>query len=277
MGKPDVNDVDYDAYLVNDRTLADPQVIRVEKGARLRLRIINGSSGTNYFINLGDLKGELIATDGMPVEPVSGSVFPLAIAQRIDVRVRITQDGAFPIFGLREGSAEQTGVILATKSASVTKLSPKRPGSAGLLTLDTESRLVAAAPLVPKPIDRSFDLRLTGNMATYEWSINGAVFDAKNPGGQPAQVHVKKGQRVALKFINETGMSHPMHLHGHSFQVIEIGGRQINGALRDTVLVTPKTSVTVVFDANNPGIWYVHCHVLWHLAAGMATLVKYET
>ena len=117
MGKPDVNDVDYDAYLVNDRTLADPQVIRVEKGARLRLRIINGSSGTNYFINLGDLKGELIATDGMPVEPLSGSLFPLAIAQRIDVRVQVPQEGAFPILGFREGSAEQTGVILATQRA----------------------------------------------------------------------------------------------------------------------------------------------------------------
>jgi FtsP/CotA-like multicopper oxidase with cupredoxin domain len=277
MGKPDANDVDYDAYLVNDRTLADPEVMRVEKGARIRLRIINGSSGTNYFISLGDLKGELIATDGMPVQPVSGSLFPLAIAQRIDIRVQIPQDGAFPILGFREGAAEQTGAILATKAASVNKLSPKRSASAGLLTLDTESRLVAAAPLAPKPIDRSVDLRLTGNMAKYEWSINGIVFDTKNPGGQPAQVHVKQGQRVALKFINETGMSHPMHLHGHSFQVIEINGNPLKGVLRDTVLVTPKTSVTVAFDANNPGIWYLHCHVLWHLAAGMATLVKYET
>jgi FtsP/CotA-like multicopper oxidase with cupredoxin domain len=277
MGKPDANDVDYDAYLVNDRTLTDPEVIRVEKGARLRLRIINGSSGTNYFISLGDLKGELIATDGMPVQPVSGSLFPLAIAQRIDVRVQLPQDGAFPILGLREGSTEQTGIILATREASIEKLPVQRATPSGLLTLDMERQFVATEPLAPKAIDRSFDLRLTGNMAKYEWSINGIVFDTKNPGGQPAQVHVKQGQRVALKFINETGMSHPMHLHGHSFQVIEINGRQMNGALRDTVLVTPKTSVTVAFDAKNPGIWYVHCHVLWHLAAGMATLVKYET
>jgi FtsP/CotA-like multicopper oxidase with cupredoxin domain len=67
-----------------------------------------------------------------------------------------------------------------------------------------------------------------------------------------------------------------MHLHGHSFQVIEIDGTPLNGALRDTILVPPRTSVTVAFDANNPGIWYLHCHILWHLAAGMATLVHYE-
>jgi FtsP/CotA-like multicopper oxidase with cupredoxin domain len=113
-------------------------------------------------------------------------------------------------------------------------------------------------------------------MARYEWPINGVVFDTAYPSGQKAQVRVKRGQRVAVKFINETGMSHPMHLHGHSFQVIEINGKALNGALRDTVLVPPKTSVRVAFDANNPGIWYLHCHVLWHLAAGMATLVQYE-
>jgi FtsP/CotA-like multicopper oxidase with cupredoxin domain len=68
-----------------------------------------------------------------------------------------------------------------------------------------------------------------------------------------------------------------MHLHGHSFQVIEINGKALQGALRDTVLLPPTARVTVAFDANNPGTWYLHCHVLWHLAAGMAVLVQYES
>src|ERR1700689_2991694 len=91
MDKPDANDWNYDAYLANDRTLTDPDVVRVEKNGRVRLRIINGSSGTNFFISLGDLEGELIATDGMPVKPLSGSRFPLGIAQRIDLRVQLPQ------------------------------------------------------------------------------------------------------------------------------------------------------------------------------------------
>lgn len=276
MSKPDANDVDYDAYLANDRTLADPEVVRVEKNGKVRLRIINGSSGTNFFISLGDLKGELIATDGMPVKPVSGSRFPLAIAQRIDVRLQLPREGAFPILALREGANQQTGFILATPGASIKKLPTKNATPAGALSLDLESQLVAADPLTAKPIDQSFDLRLEGNMTQYEWTINGIVFDVANPRTQKPQVRVKQGQRVALKFINETGMSHPMHLHGHSFQVIEIDGKPLNGALRDTVLVPGKKSVTVAFDADNPGTWYVHCHVLWHLAAGMATLVQYE-
>jgi FtsP/CotA-like multicopper oxidase with cupredoxin domain len=276
MDKPDTSDVNYDAYLINDRTLADPEVVRVERNGRVRLRIINGSSGTNFFVSLGNLHGELIATDGMPVKLVSGSRFPLAIAQRIDVRVQLPPEGAFPIIALRENATEQAGIILATPGASIKKLPAQNTSPPGVLTLDLESQLVAVKPLSSKPIDQSYDLRLQGNMALYEWPINGIVFDVEHPRGQKAQVKVKRDQRVAVKFINETGMSHPMHLHGHSFQVIDINGKSLNGAVRDTILVPPKASVTVAFDANNPGTWYLHCHILWHLAAGMAVLVEYE-
>jgi FtsP/CotA-like multicopper oxidase with cupredoxin domain len=276
-GKVDANDVDYDAYLANDHTLSDPEVVKVERGGRVRLRIINGSSGTNFFLDLGTLSGELIATDGMAVTPVRGTRFPLAIAQRIDVQVNLPRDGgAFPILALREFATEQTGIVLATTGAQVRRLPVKNSAATGLLTLDLESRLSAVQPLTQKPPAQVNTLRLQGNMSRYDWLINGQAFDMMNPGTQQAQVRVKQGQRVALKFVNETPMSHPMHLHGHSFQVVAINDRPISGALRDTVLVPGRSSVTVAFDANNPGVWFVHCHVLWHLEAGMATLVQYE-
>jgi FtsP/CotA-like multicopper oxidase with cupredoxin domain len=275
--KPDANDVNYDAYLANDRTLNDPEVVKVEKGGRVRLRIINGGSGTNFFIDLGSLSGELIATDGMPVKPIPGKRFPLAIAQRIDLRVQIPREGGtFPILALRELAVEQTGIVLATPGARVQKLAAKGTAATGLLTLGQERELVALDPLTSKAADQVGVLRLGGNMATYDWMINGHSFDVENPANEKAPVLVRSGQRVALKFVNETPMSHPMHLHGHSFQVVAINDQRFSGALRDTVLVPGKTSVTVEFDANNPGLWYVHCHVLWHLAAGMATLVQYE-
>jgi FtsP/CotA-like multicopper oxidase with cupredoxin domain len=107
--------------------------------------------------------------------------------------------------------------------------------------------------------------------------INGVIFDVANPKPEKAGVLVKRGERVELKFVNDTPMSHPMHLHGHSFQVTDINGQPVNGALRDTILIPGgKNRVTVVFEANNPGLWYLHCHILWHLAAGMATLVQYQ-
>jgi FtsP/CotA-like multicopper oxidase with cupredoxin domain len=275
--KPDANDVDYDAYLANDQSLADPQVVKVEKGGRVRLRIINGSSGTNFFIDLGPLSGELIATDGIPVKPVRGSRFPLAIAQRIDVRLELPRaGGAFPVLALREFATEQTGIVLATPGAQIQRLPVKNTTTAGFLTLELEQRLSAVKPLSDKSPDQTNVLRLQGNMSRYDWLINGKAFDVQNPGTQQPQVRVKAAQRVALKFVNETPMSHPMHLHGHSFQVIAINDKAIRGAIRDTVLVPGNTTVTVAFDANNPGLWFVHCHVLWHLEAGMATLVQYE-
>jgi FtsP/CotA-like multicopper oxidase with cupredoxin domain len=274
--KPDANDWNYDAYLANDRTLNDPEVVKVEKSGRVRLRIINGSSGTNYFVDLGSLTGELIATDGMPIEPIRASRFPLAIAQRIDVRIQIpAEGGAFPILGLRELSREQTGIILTTPGATVSRLLVQAADATGLLTLDQEKRMVARHPLEPRSDQRSYVLTLGGNMAAYSWTIDGISFNVNDPQSEKAGVMVKQGERAVVKFVNETPMSHPMHLHGHAFQVIDINGQAINGAVRDTLLVTGKSSVTIAFDANNPGLWYLHCHVLWHLAAGMATLVQY--
>jgi FtsP/CotA-like multicopper oxidase with cupredoxin domain len=76
---------------------------------------------------------------------------------------------------------------------------------------------------------------------------------------------------------NRTMMAHPMHLHGHHFQVVGLGGTAVSGAVRDTVLVPPMGSVRVAFDADNPGRWAFHCHNLYHMATGMMTEVVYDT
>ena len=82
--------------------------------------------------------------------------------------------------------------------------------------------------------------------------------------------------RVEVKFNNNTTMAHPMHFHGHVFQVTNINGKKIYGTLRDTVLVLPNSSVTIQFDATNPAAWVLHCHNLYHMKAGMVTLVRYS-
>ena len=89
-------------------------------------------------------------------------------------------------------------------------------------------------------------------------------------------VTVAKGERVELVMRNTTMMSHPMHLHGPSFQVTEINGQSFPGAVRDTVLVTPRSTVKVVLDADNPGLWAFHCHNLYHMEAGMFTTLVYR-
>ncbi len=91
---PDLNDVKYDAFLANDRTLADPEVVKVEAGGRVLLRIINSSSMSAYHIDVGQLKGELVAVDGFAIAPVTGRIFPIAVAQRLDIRVTIPREAA---------------------------------------------------------------------------------------------------------------------------------------------------------------------------------------
>ncbi|HEX9856902.1 MAG TPA: multicopper oxidase domain-containing protein, partial [Paracoccaceae bacterium] len=249
----DLNDIEYDAYLANDRTLNDPEVFAVEKGGWVRVRIINGATATAFTIDTGALSGEVIAVDGQDVVPLPATTFPLAMGQRVDFRLRVpAEGGAFPILALREGAAQRTGVILATAGAAVPKLADTGEVPGPVLTLETESRLVAAAPLDGRQPDRRFTVDLTGTMDGYRWGM-----------APSAPLVVGHGQRVAVEMRNMSMMAHPMHLHGHHFQIVALNGQPINGALRDTVFVPPMTRVTFAFDAANPGgAWAFHCHHL---------------
>ena len=265
------NDVEYDAYLANDRSLADPEVVRVDPGGQLRLRVINGSAATNFLLDLGALEGELIAVDGNPIAPQRGKQFDLAIAQRADLRLRLPAgQGAYPILALREDAMAQTGIILATKSAEVVRLPGQAHRKARPLDLKLEHNLSARTPLAERVAQRSHVLDLTGSHAGYDWGLNDRTFDPEDP------LFVTEGERVEIMLRNKTQMPHPIHLHGHHFQVVAIDGRRFSGAQRDTVLVPPARSVTIAFDADNPGHWAFHCHQLYHMAAGMMTSVRYE-
>jgi FtsP/CotA-like multicopper oxidase with cupredoxin domain len=268
---PDLNDVQYDAFLANDRTLADPEVVKVGPGGLVLLRIMNSASMSNFHIDLGQLDGELFAVDGFEVAPIRGSRFPIAVAQRLDIRVTLPPGpGAYPVLALLEGERHQTGMVMVAGKAQVGRLPAQAQTASPALTLDLESRLRAFRPLSLRKADRVHTLNLTGDMAGYVWSINNVVW---NPNVPP--LPVAKGERVELVFVNQTPMPHPMHLHGHEFQVVEIDGVRFAGAVRDTVLVLPGGRVVVAFDADNPGWWALHCHLLYHLDAGMFTTIRY--
>ena len=269
--RPDLNDVKYDAFLANDRTLADPEVMRVEPGGSILLRVINSSSMSAYHLDLGALSGELVAVDGFRVHPVAGQRFPIAAAQRLDIRIAIPHvPAAYPVLAILEGERRQTGVILLAGHAPVTRVAEIAPMPSPALTLDLERRLRAAEPLATRKADRIHQLDLTGNMEGYIWSINGVAWNKDVP-----PLPISQGERAELVIKNKTLMPHPMHLHGHEFQVVEIDGIRLSGAVRDTVLVTPGTRVVTAFDANNPGWWAFHCHLLYHQDAGMFTTLRY--
>ena len=265
----DLNDIDYDAFLANDRTFADPEVIRTERGGRVRLRLINAASATQFWIDLGELTGTIIAADGHPVRPVRGTRFPLAMAQRLDVLIDLPGNGAYPIFAQVEGKRARTGIVLAASGVPVSRLAPEAGENAPPVDLSLERRLEAVTPLAPRAPDVTHRVILAGAMAPYAWSLNGEYWPYVNP------LMVATGERVAIEMLNHTMMPHPMHLHGHAFQVVAINGTPLAGAVRDTVLVPPMGSVTIAFDADNPGRWAFHCHNLYHMMTGMMTEVRY--
>jgi FtsP/CotA-like multicopper oxidase with cupredoxin domain len=265
-----LHDVEYDAFLANDRTLDDPEVVRVERGERVRLRLINAATATAFVIDAGALAAEAVAVDGNPVAPVKGRRFPLAMGQRLDLMLAMPREsGAWPVLARREGDTARTGIVFAATQARVPKLAPAGTARAPAVGVDLEGRLAARQPLARRPADRRLTVVL-GEKPPYVWTLNGATFDERQP------LTVRQGERVHLTFENPTSMMHPMHLHGHHFQVIAIGARRLAGAMRDTVVVPARGGrVTVAFDADNPGEWVLHCHNLYHMAAGMMTTVRY--
>lgn len=267
MSTMDLNDIEYDAYLANDRTLDDPEVVQVERGGLVRLRIINGATATAFTIDLGEIEGELIAVDGQKVRPIRGTRFPMTMGQRIDVRLELPKDGkSHAVLALREGAAERTGVVLKPTGAAVAKIGTAGTENGPVLDLELERVLEADIPLPARSSDSSYLMSLMGDMAAYRWAL-----------GSDRPLEVAAGQRAEVKMTNTSMMAHPMHLHGHRFQVVAIDDQSINGAVRDTVLVPPSRSVTIAVDADNPGQWAFHCHHLYHMAAGMMATFGYRT
>ncbi len=265
-----LNDIVYDAYLANDRTLDDPEIVGVEQEAQIRLRIINGAAASNMWIDLGALEGELIAVDGNAIHPVKGSLFPLAVAQRADVRLRIPAGGgAYPVLFRPEGVARRTGIVLATPGAAVARIAEE--GSvAPALDLSQELIYRAVARLPQEPVTRTEVLMMMGGEEGYGWSLNG------RSGMHDTLFTVRQGERMSIIMHNMTAMAHPMHLHGHYFKVTAIGSQAVDGALRDVVLVPPGETVTVTFDADNPGTWAFHCHHAYHMNSGMMGALAYS-
>ena len=264
----DLNDFNFDAYLANDRTLNDPEVIRVDNGGRVRLRVINAAAATVFWIDTGAVDGRLVSVDGHDVQPLSGRRFGLAMGQRLDIELDLPKgEGAFPVLALREGAVERTGIILATAGAKIEKLAGVGESAAAAFDTDLsqEAALRAMTPLSDRPADATAMLMLGGSMQPYLWTINGQTWGNHTP------VTARSGQRVELTFHNMSMMAHPMHLHGHTFQVVALNHKRFVGAMRDTVQVPPQAMVTVALDAGEAARWMLHCHHMPHLSTGMMT------
>ena len=262
-------DVNYPLYLINGRYSSAPVELGVRKGERIRLRLINAGADTPFRVAVGGHQMTVTHTDGFPVVPVTVDTLMIAMAERYDVTVTVAEDGVFPLMAVAEAKADEAMAVLRSASGAVPDPSVRpRELNGRMLQL---SDLVAAEEvrLAPGRPDRIHKVALGGGDAGYVWTLNG------KPHGQNKPIEVRQGERVRLDFTNSTTMFHPMHLHGHTFQVVNPGGTA--GARKDTTIVRPNQPVSVEFIADNPGQWMVHCHNNYHQEGGMMLTLSYVT
>jgi len=262
----DAGDIAYPYYLINGRVPAAATTFSAKPGQRIRIRFINSGSDTAFRVALGGHSMTVTHTDGYPVVPTQVDALLIGMAERYDVIVTAA-DGVFPLVASAEGKNAVARALLVTGSGSQPdpQFRPaeltKRVGTLEMFTATTSVNLGAAEPNLNLPVV------LGGDMAKYVWTINGEVYSKTNP------LHVRQGQRPTMTFDNPTMMYHPMHLHGHTFQVLKADGTP--GARKDTVIVLPKQKINAVLVADNPGLWMLHCHNTYHAYAGMQTRLDY--
>lgn len=254
----------------------------VNHGDRLRLRLINTANARIFTLRVKGLTGWVVALDGMPLHRVEAlTEVTLGPAQRIDVIVDVTAgegEDAF-LFSLeREGefalaSFPVTGIGQAQGRAEPSALPPNpvpQPGA-----LETARKVVlkmeggamgrlAGATLNGEHMDMR-SLAAQGKV----WAFNGAVDMQQDP-----LIHASLGETVWVEMQNETAWPHAMHLHGHHFRQLFPDGE--TGPLRDTLLMQPREKANILFVADNPGDWLLHCHMLEHAASGMMTWVRVD-
>jgi multicopper oxidase len=262
----DAGDVRYPYYLINGRVPASPAVFAAKPGQRVRIRIINAGGDTAFRVALGGHTMTVTHTDGYPVAPVETSTLLIGMGERYDILVTVG-DGVFPLVALAEGK-NATALALVRTGAGSPPPPTVRPAELDRTPVSyTQLRPAAAVTLADRAPDITGRLQLTGGMARYTWGFNGSTaYDPKHP-----LVEVRQGQRVRVTWVNTTSMWHPMHIHGHTFQINGTGPR------KDTVIVKPRQTVTCDFDADNPGQWMTHCHNVYHAEAGMMGVIGYRT
>jgi FtsP/CotA-like multicopper oxidase with cupredoxin domain len=261
-------DVAYPHYLLNGRLPGAPPSFRARPGQRARIRIVNAGADTAFRVALGGHRLTVTHTDGFPVRPVTVDTLVIAMGERYDLEVRLG-DGAFPLVAVPEGKHGQ-----AARAIVRTASGPAPPASSlpeeldrRLLRLE-DLRATAAVALPRRAPQRRHDLVLEGDMMGSGWTINGHSYDPSRA------LPMRHGEVVRLRLVNLSSMFHPVHLHGHTFQIRLDGAA---GPRKDTVIVVPLQTVVADVVADNPGRWLAHCHNLYHSMSGMMALLAYDS
>jgi FtsP/CotA-like multicopper oxidase with cupredoxin domain len=274
-----------------------PQPLVARRGERIRLRLINAANARIFALTFAGHQPWIVALDGQPVMPhePDGRIV-LGPAMRADLVMDMTErpgerfavtDGFYPQFTYRLLEIAYADRPLRDHPIEATIQLPRNPLSEPDLKTAERHEIVLGGGMMMGGMMSGGGMTggmMSGGMmgggdmmganSDHIWTINGV--SATEHTHAPLLV-LKRGRSYLFALQNDTAFHHPIHLHGHAFRVMSRNGVPTRlMEWRDTVLAAPKERVEIVFVADNPGDWMIHCHILEHQAAGMMATVRVE-
>ncbi|MCQ6275346.1 multicopper oxidase family protein [Bacillus sp. V3B] len=268
----------YDIFTINGKSGDNIEPLMVKEGEKVRIRLINvGYMSHELHLHGHDFK--IAAIDGQELnEPqeLKDQVIAIAPGERYDIE--FTADNPGEWFIECHGDMEGTdGMKTTIQYERITESKDKSNQDKELpeFTFTNYGGSKEGKFTLNQDYDVEYTMDLNTAMQGEEmvYTINDKTFPNTN------NINVKEGDFVKVNLVNNSMMDdHPMHLHGHFFQVLSKNGKPIEGSpiIKDTINLKPGDEYVVAFKADNPGNWLFHCHDLHHATAGMVNMVKYD-
>ncbi|MDQ8734867.1 multicopper oxidase family protein [Paenibacillus sp. LHD-38] len=268
----------YDLFTINGKTGSGIEPLLVKEGEKVRIRLINAGY-ISHQLHLHGHEFKVMTTDGQPVQNpavLKDQLITLAPGERYDIEFEANNPGQWYLE--EHGSDSRiTDMKIKINYEEQSNSSDKANQNEQLPSLDLTQ--YGKASSMKFTLDQKYDMEYTMKLGTEKrdgeevYTINGDIFP------ETEALSVKTGDTVKVRLVNTSSTDdHPMHLHGHFFQVLSKNGQPVTGSpiVKDTINLKPGEEAIVAFEADNPGNWMFHCHDLHHASAGMMTELNYS-
>jgi FtsP/CotA-like multicopper oxidase with cupredoxin domain len=264
-------EVGYTLFTINGKMLGAGEPIRVRQGERVLFHVLNASATEIRSLALSGHVFRVVALDGNPVPtPVEVPVLWLGTAERVSAIVEMNHPGVFVLGDLSDDDRGRgMGIVVeyAGRKGKPQWITPKpfrwnytRFGTGGAL---------------PQP-DETIEITIVKHNAAANgfnlWTLNGEAFSMET---MKPLYKIQEGRRYRMKFRNASDDIHPLHLHRHSFELAQIGGKATAGVVKDVVMLGGFQELAFDFVADNPGRTLFHCHQQLHMDFGFMALFDY--
>ncbi|WP_213806142.1 multicopper oxidase domain-containing protein [Granulicella sp. dw_53] len=258
-------------YSINDKSLGAGEPLRVKAGQRVLLHLLNASAIENRRIALTGHKFLILALDGNPVPtPQAVEAILLGAGERVDAIVEMNNPGIW-IMGATNEKVRSFGLGLIVEYENQ-HTQPKWVDPSKDPWDYTIFGAQGATPPSRTP-DHTFDMAFekipAGANKFNTFLVNGKPYPREN------EFVLKQGARYRLIMRNRTDDAHPLHLHRHQLELVDMNGVKTSGIIKDTVVVPFFGRATVDFTADQPGLSLFHCHIQQHMDYGFKALFRY--